>query len=408
MKFRSVGVLAGTATLALTATACGGNDDGTEAPAGMVVWASEERVDVLEPFAAEFGEANGVGVDLQALPNDELQANFVTAHEAGSGPDVLIGAHDWIGNLVQNNAVDPVQLPGETIDDLDETALEAASYEGQVYGFPYATESLMLVRNTELAPDAPESIEELVETGSALKEEGDTAEILSVMVGQNGDPYHLHPLYTSGGGYLFGQDEHGDHDPTDLGVGTPESIEAMERIAELGEEGEGALKRSVGNQNALALFADGDAPYFITGPWDLNEIRKSGIDYDISPVPGFEGAEEARPFLGAQVCYVASGGENKVLAEEFVTNHMTDPDVAAAFYDAEPLPPSLGSAHDQVEDPDLAKMAEAGENAEPMPAIPQMASVWDPMGKAQASIIGGADPENALRAAEKTIANEIG
>jgi hypothetical protein len=40
--------------------------------------------------------------------------------------------------------------------------VKAVTFNGQVYGVPYATENLALIRNTELAPAAPATIEDLV------------------------------------------------------------------------------------------------------------------------------------------------------------------------------------------------------------------------------------------------------
>ncbi|WP_067974273.1 sugar ABC transporter substrate-binding protein [Nocardiopsis trehalosi] len=412
MRIRSAGVLAGTAALTLAATACGGGGGAAEeeSAGALVIWTDTERGEVLGPFAEEFGESNGIEVDIQTVAVDQLQSDFLTAHEGGSGPDILVGAHDWIGNLVQNNAIDPVELPQETADGFTPTSLEAATYEGRLYGVPYAQENLVLLRNTELAPDAPATVEELVETGAALVDSGDADEILGLQVSQTGDPYHLQPFFTSGGGYLFGTDDEGGYDPADLGIDSPESIAAFERIAELGEEGEGALKRSIDADNVKALFEDGRTPFFVTGPWNIAGAQEAGIDYDISPVPGFEGAEEPRPFVGVQAFFVASGGQNKVLAEEFVTNYVADPELAVALYEADPRPPALTAALEQVgaDDPDVAKIIEAGENGQPMPAIPEMAAVFDPFGKAQAAIISGADPEETLRSAAENIRNEIG
>ena len=48
-------------------------------------------------------------------------------------------------------------------------ALEALTYNGQVYGVPYAIENLVLYRNTDLAPDAPATFEELVATAQELR-----------------------------------------------------------------------------------------------------------------------------------------------------------------------------------------------------------------------------------------------
>ncbi|MDA2813452.1 maltose ABC transporter substrate-binding protein [Nocardiopsis sp. RSe5-2] len=403
--------LAGAAALALAATACSGSDEPSgEAAGGLVIWADPERTDVLQPFAEEFGEANGVRVEVQSLPVDDIQGDFVTAHEAGSGPDILVGAHDWIGNLVQNGSIDPVQLPGDAAERFDEGAIDAVTYQGQLYGVPYAMESLMLVRNTELAPEAPATVEEMVETGTALKEDGEVKEVLGLQVSQTGDPFHLQPFYSSAGGYLFGTDDEGDPDPSDLGVGTDASVEAMEKVAELGEDGDGALKRSIDADNVNALFERGETPYFVTGPWSLAGIKDAGVDYAISPVPGFEGMDEARPFLGVQSFFVASGGENKVLAEEFIVNNVAQPELATALYEADPRPPALLEVFEAAEadDPDLSAMMEAAEQAEPMPAIPEMSAIWDPFGKAQAAVIGGEDPAGAVSSAEKAISEQIG
>lgn len=341
---------------------------------------------------------------------DTIQADFVTAHESGTGPDVLVGAHDWIGNLVRNGAIDPVELPEDRIAAFDEAAVEAVTYDGRLYGVPYAMENLALIRNTDLAPEAPESIEDMVETGTRLKADGEVEEALGLQVGQVGDPYHMQPFYTSGGGYLFGADDEGGYDPSDLGVGTPESVEAFERLAELGEEGQGVLKRSIDSENVAGLFERGETPYFITGPWSLGAVQEAGVPYDISPVPGFEDGEEASPFITVQAFFVASGSSNKVLAEEFVANYVADPELATALYEADPRPPALTEVLEQVseDDPDVGKFIDAGENGQPMPAIPEMNAIWDPFGKAQAAVIGGEDPEQAVETAAEAIRDEIG
>ena len=416
MRIRTAGVVA-VLGLALAASGCGdsGSDDkpaageSAKATGGkLVIWADDKRTAALKPFAEEFGKENGVTVEVQAVSKD-LQTNFVTASQQGSGPDVVVGAHDWIGNLVQNGAIDPVQLPAEQKSGFNETAIKAVTFNGQLYGVPYATENVALIRNTELAPEAPKTIEDLVATGKKLKAEKKASEILCLQSGQNGDAYHIYPLYTSGGGYLFGTGANGDYDPKDLGVGKPESIAAFQKIAKLGEKGEGALKRSITGENSIATFTGKKCAFLVSGPWAVADAKKANISYDISPVPGFAGGKEAQPFVGVQAFYVAAKGKNKALAQEFVTNYVTKPELAVALYKAEPRPPALTAAFDQVkgEDPDLAKFSEAGKNGQVLPAIPAMAAIWDPFGKAEAAIIGGADPAKTITAAGKTIQGQI-
>ncbi|GAA0561106.1 extracellular solute-binding protein [Paractinoplanes ferrugineus] len=415
MRLRAAGLVAVLA-IPLLAAGCGSDDspttDSPSAKAGatgqLTIWADDKRAAALKPFADKFGTENGVTVKIQAISKDQ-QTTFVTASQQGSGPDVMVGAHDWIGNLVQNGAIDPVQLSADQKSGIAANALTAVTFNGQTYGVPYATENLALIRNTDLAPEVPKTIEDLVAAGQKLKTEKKASEILCLQVGQTGDAYHLYPLYASAGGYLFGTGANGDYDAKDLGVGNAASQAAFKKIATLGEKGSGALKRSITSDNSIATFTGKKCAYLVSGPWAVADVKKAGIKYDITAIPPFAGGKQATPFLGVQTFYVAAKGKNKALAQEFVTNYVTTPDLAVALYQAEPRPPALTAAFDQVKgnDPDLAKWQEAGKNAIPLPAIPEMAAIWDPFGKAEAAIIGGADPAKTIEAAGKTISGSI-
>jgi arabinogalactan oligomer/maltooligosaccharide transport system substrate-binding protein len=418
MRIRNAGVAASVLALVASAAlaACGDGDGATGADANatrnaggtLVIWADDKRTAALKPFAEKFGKDNGVTVEVQAVSKD-LQTNFVSAHQSDKAPDIVVGAHDWIGNLVQNGAIEPVQLSAAQKSAFAEIAVKGVTYNGQVYGVPYAIENLALIRNTELVPTAPTSIEDAVTIGKKLKAEGKVSEIFALQVGQTGDAYHIYPLYTSAGGYLFGTKPNGDYDPADLGVGKPESITAFQKIAALGEKGQGALKRSIQGDNSIATFTGKKSAFLVSGPWALTDIKKAGLKYDITSVPPFTGGKPAQPFVGVQAFYVASKGKNKAVAQEFVANHLTKTDLAKALYDAEPRPPALTAALDSVKaaDPDAQKFLDAGKNGVILPAIPAMAAVWDPFGKAEAAIVGGADVPSTLAAASKTISDQI-
>ncbi|MFD6952876.1 sugar ABC transporter substrate-binding protein [Nocardiopsis sp. TSRI0078] len=414
MRFRSAPVITGIAAITLLATACGGGgaDEGGEnaAEGTLVIWSDPERADAIKAAAAEFAEANGIEVDVQGLAFGDIQGDLLNAHQAGNAPDVFIGAHDWTGNLVRNGAVQPIELPQDRAAGLDETSLQALNYDGQLFGVPYSQENIFLMRNADLAPEAPETFEEMVEVGTELKDSGETSEVLSMAVGQEGDPYRMNALFTSAGGYLFGQDEEGDWDPADLGVGSDESVEAMEKIAEYGEAGEGVLRRSITVDNDASLFYEGDAPFFVAGPWNIADADESGIDYEISPIPGFEGEEPASPYIGYQGFFVTEGSANSALAQEFVTNYVTDTEFVLSLYEADPRMPVQTEALEKVsaDDPNVAAISEAGAEGMPMPSIPEMGETWEPLGIAQAAIIGGEDVREAMEGAHNTIAEQIG
>ncbi|MGW4797809.1 maltose ABC transporter substrate-binding protein [Nonomuraea sp. MG754425] len=405
------------ATLAFTATACGSSQPAAPAASAgasssapavgggtLVIWADPPRVKPLKPFADRFGAENGVTVEVKEISKDN-QVTFLTASQQGSGPDIMIGAHDWIGNLVQNGAIDPVTLTEEQKASFSAKAVQAVTFDGQIYGAPYALENIALIRNTDLAPDAPATIEDMVEQGKALKKDGKVDEVLCIPVGQKGDAFHVYPIFASGGGALFGATPSGDPDPKQVLLGSEGSVKAFGKLKELGEKGDGALRTSLTNENYIVNFAGGKCAYLVSGPWAISEVKKAGVAYDISAVPPFEGGQAATPFVGVQTFFVASKGKNKALAQEFVANYVTNKDVAKALYEADPRPPALTAALEEVRasDPDAGKFLDAGKDGLPMPAIPEMAAIWEPFGIAENAVVKGGDAAKAATAAQKAI-----
>ena len=420
-KVRRYRYLVGLAAVALLASACSGGDStgsstaGSQPAAGgggdLVLWTGAgPGGDATKALAEEFGKQNGVNVKVELLPGDTLQANFVTASQAGKAPDIVFGAHDWIGNLVQNGTIEPIQLPEATASQFQPLSIKAVTFNGQVYGMPYTMNNVVLIRNTALAPDAPATMEDLVAKGTALKKAGKTKEIMALPVGQTGNPYMINALYSSAGGYMFGTNADGDFDPSDLGVAKPGATAAYQKIAKLGEKGDGALKRSITSDNVVNLFTSKKTAFLIDGPWDLPLLAKSDIKYEVSAVPSFAGGKAASPFITVDAAYVASKGKNKAIAQEFVTNYWSQPAVSLAYFKATQSVPANKSVLEQIKssDPQIYKVSEAGaKSGQIMPSIPQMAAVWDPLGKAEAAIIGGANPKSTIAAAAKAIQSQI-
>ena len=372
----------------------------------LLIWADDKRAAALKPLAAKFATDNGVNVKVEAISSDIIP-KFLTASQAGTAPDIVVWAHDVIGNLVRNGAIDPVQLSDTS--GFDPLAVKGMTFNGQLYGIPYSVENIGLFRNTDLVPTAPATIEDLVTAGKALVADAKTKEILSLQVGQKGDAYHIYPLWVSAGGSFFATTSTGDPDPKNVSVDSSGSLAAGAKLAALGEKGDKALKRSIDDKNAIPLFFGKQSPFLISGPWAVADIKKAGIKYDISPIPPFAGGQPAGPFLGVNGFYLASKGKNKTLAQEFATNFLTTLDVQVALYQAEARRPALVAAVDQVKgtDPDIPKFQTASQGGTILPAIPEMGQVWGPFGVAEAALVGGADPKTTLEAAAKAIRDGI-
>ncbi|UYG16720.1 extracellular solute-binding protein [Brachybacterium huguangmaarense] len=414
----------GTVGTAAFLAACGSNDDSSDssasdgggasdaggsgdaparADADLVVWADDKKAESLQGPAKTWADANGLTIAVQAVSGD-LQGSFVTANQAGNGPDVVIGAHDWIGNLVQNGAIAPVQLPADAQQKVAPVGLTAVTYDGQVYGVPYSVETLALFANKTLTQvPEPKSIEELVSAAQA----GGAENPLSLPIGEAGDAYHMEPLYSSAGGYLFKRNDDGTYDTSDLGVGKEGSIAAAEKMHDLGQQG--VLKTTISGDNAISLFTDGKAAYLISGPWALSDIKTAKVDFAMAAVPGFEGMQPARSFAGVNAFYVATKAKNQAFAVQFVNAVATDPSIAEGMFGVNELPPTSLDLQQSLaaDNPEMVQIAQYAENADPMPAIPQMQEVWGPLGQAEANIVKGADPTSTMESAGQEITSKI-
>lgn len=395
-----------------TTTAAAPSPSGTAAPVrdakvDLVIWCDNDRKPILDKYGAEFGKANGIQVQVQV--STDVRKDFKDATNAGKGPDVIVGAHDWLGELVANSSVEPVQLSAEQQSKFAPQSIAAAKFNGQLYGVPYAVENIALLRNTALAPDAPATMDDLVAKGTAIKAAsgGKVTNVLIQQVGKTGNAYYSYPYLAAFGGGIFATKANGDYDATKVLVNSPGSLKGAAELAKLGKAK--VLTTNIGDDNAEAIFDGGKSPYFITGPWAITNIKKAGLKYAISPLPTVAGGK-MEPFLGVQMFYVSAKAKNASLAQEFVTNYVPRKDIQLALFEAASRPPALTEAYDEVaaKDADVKAFFEAGKNGKAMPNIPAMNSVWGPLGQAAADVISGKSAFKArFDAAQKEIVANI-
>jgi arabinogalactan oligomer/maltooligosaccharide transport system substrate-binding protein len=402
-----IGALAVVATFALAgcspASSENSNNSDTPPASTLTVWVDAERVDALKPAAAQYTEKTGVEVDLVSKDNATLKDDFIQQVPTGKGPDITMGAHDWLGELVTNGVVSPIEL-GDKADDFLDVAITASTYEGQVYELPYAVENLALLRNADLVPEAATSYDDMIAKGTAA---GVTYPFL-VEQGVDGNPYHLYPFETSFGAPVFGTDASGGYDATKLEIGNAGGEAFASWLSSQGKNGTGVFNTEITGDIAKTAFTSGDAAFWLTGPWNVGAALDAGINLAVDPIAA-PSTETAAPFAGVKGFFISEQSKNKVAANDFLINYMATEDVQTALFESGQVLPALKASVDAASsDPVVAGFAAVGAEAVPMPAIPAMGQVWQFWGIAQASVINGEDPTSTWQKLAADVQGAIG
>lgn len=356
----------------------------------LTIWTDENRKPAIEAAAKTFEEETGGKIELVQKNFEDIRTDFINQVPTGNGPDITVGAHDFLGSFVEAGVIDTVDL-GAAADQLEQVAIDAFTYDGQVYGFPYALESIALIQNTDLVgEDAPATFDDMIAKG---KESGAERPFVINTAGQTGDAYTMYGFQTSFGAPVFVQDASGSY-TSEVGMGGDAGNAFAEWLGANGEKGAGYISTTIDYDTNNELFASGKAAYTIQGPWAVDALTAQGVNIKVNPIPS-AGNETAAPFVGVQGFYVSSQSKNALVAQQFLTHYLATDEAQQALYDADPRLPAWKPVAEKVaSDPVVAGFLASAANGVPQPSIPEMGSVWDLWNAAQVQIIKGADPDS--------------
>jgi arabinogalactan oligomer/maltooligosaccharide transport system substrate-binding protein len=378
----------------------------------LTVWADNARIAAVQAAAGRYTATTGVPVvvDEVSLPN--LGPQLTATLLAGQGPDIFVGKHEWLGDLVPAGAIEPLDI-GANVDRFVSVALSAFTYTGQIYGVPYVSEAVAMYYNAAQVPTGgpPATWDELKTSAADMQHAGTATEAFCL---PSSDPYHSYPLLTGFGGYIFGRAADGSYDPAQLGLdgdgalAYARELDAMVRA--------GLLRDGIDYNGCFDLMAGGESAFFITGPWALPGFNaasaQSGLVLKVAPIPMM--ANTPRPFVGVQGFMVNHLAPNKQDATVFLRDYISTDDTMRALWMADARVPAWKALADEVVDTNLRAFTDSTAVGDPIPAIPQMSAVWTPWAKALRTIFSqdygpdAPDAEGAFRLAAAEIRSLIG
>jgi arabinogalactan oligomer/maltooligosaccharide transport system substrate-binding protein len=367
------------------------------------IWTDKDRHAAVEKVASAWARTRGVDVEVVEKAFGDIRDKLGTIG-TDQAPDVIVGAHDWTGELAANGLVLTL-FPKKAIKkQLPSYALDAFSYGGRLYGTPVALENIGLVVNTRLVK-VPKTFAQLEREAVAYKRKGSDNLGIAVQQGAGGDAYHMYPFFSGLCGYIFAKSRNGALNAHKIGIANPRFLKNASLIDKWNREG--LINSKVDANTAKDAFLKRKAAFWLTGPWNADTLKQSGLRFRVIQVPKIKC--RSVPFLGVQgfmvTKYSTTHGVSS-LAKDLVANYMGGAAAQRDLAAANGRYPANKAAGKRVTDPVLAQFGRAGAGGVPMPNIPQMASVWGELGGAWAKATKGAGA-TAARAAFSTAARNI-
>ncbi|MFF0742670.1 extracellular solute-binding protein [Streptomyces sp. NPDC004111] len=388
---RGIAATALVATLALAATACGG-EDGKQSKgsggelAGEVTWwdtstvGSEDKV--FKKIAEDFTKKHPkVTVKYVNVPFGDAQNKFKNAAQAGSGaPDVIRSEVAWTPDFADLGYLAP--LDGTTAlkneGDFLKQAAASTKYKDKTYAVPQVIDSMGIFYNKKMLKDAgvevPGTIADLKTAAKKIKEKtGKTGMYL-----RGDDAYwFLSFLYGEGGDLVDAKNKK-------ITIDNAAGVKAMNVAKDLVTSGAAKTDATDGFDNMQKAFKSGDVAMMINGPWAIADTYagdqfKDKSNLGIAPVPA--GSVKQGAPQGGHNLAVYAGSKNLDASYAFV-DYMSSPEVQAQVTKELNLLPTRTSVYAQ---PDVAKneivtfFKPVVEKAVERPWIPETGSLFAPL-----------------------------
>ncbi|MEU1972977.1 sugar ABC transporter substrate-binding protein [Microbacterium sp. NPDC019599] len=359
-------VVLGAATLALAGCAGfggGGNSSGDDSDGGsqtltFTTWASESEEAAFTELIDQFeSEHDGVTVDLNVVPYDQMFSNIDAQLSSGDAPDIFrvdygnLGVYSSQGQLLDLSSY----FSDDEISAFVPAMWEAVSYDGTPYGVPHQTDVSALLVNLDMLEEAgfdTSTLPTSQDDAWTWEEFADVATELRAALPDDKYPFvynwqqfgaarWLSWLFQAGGSFL-------GEDGTTATIDSPEGEKALDFTKSFFDNNWVPPTSSTkATAYADSLFAEGTTAMAFVGSFlvpDMDYFNK--FEWTSIPMPRDErGATD----LGGNALVATKDASNPDLAAEFL-KFMVSADAMTSFVAAtNELPTRTDIAADSID-----------------------------------------------------------
>ena len=410
---RSAAVLGTVGFASLLLVACGGKkEDSSSAKNELTVYVDNGYKSYMEEAAKAFEKESGTKVTIKtgdALGGlDKLSLD----NQSGKAPDVMMAPYDRVGGLGNDGQLAEVKLNKDS--KTDKTTESLVTNGGKVYGAPAVIETLVLYYNKDLMQEAPKTFGELEELAKDSKYDfaGEAGKNTAFLADWT-NFYYAYGLLSGNGGYVFGKD---GTDPKDVGLNNQGAIDGIEYAKTWYAKWPKGLQDTKGAANFIQTqFQEGKTAAIIDGPWKASSLKEAKVNYGVATIPTLPNGKAYSAFGGGKAWVIPAGANNPEAAQKFV-DFLTSTDQQKAFYDKTNEVPANTEAREYAvgkNDELTTAVVKQFENAQPMPNISEMSTVWDPAATMLFDAVSGKKSakdaaDDAVKLIKETIEQKFG
>jgi maltose/maltodextrin transport system substrate-binding protein len=368
----------------------------------LLIWMDNERGRALQPIVQKFETDLGLKVTIETP--EKITDSFPIAAQAGKGPDLVIWAHDKVGEWADGGLVSPVDVQSKFNVKFFQKSWQGVMHQDRTWGYPIALETATLIYNKALL-DGPPPLElsQLPSIDQAMKRKHPG--VVTILWDLR-SAYYTWGILASGGGFVFARNGT-DYDLRNIGIATPGAVDALAEI--LGLIRAGILPKVCPYSETEELMGQGKLAMMISGPWAWSNLTQKGIDFGLGQIPGVNG-KVGRPFVGVSAAYLNRSSPNQDLSKEFLERYLLTDEGLAAMDGAKPIGiPALISLYEKLakDNPHLRQLKASVDIGQVMPNVPQMGRFFTSLGAAlQLAADGRLSASAALQQAEANIRHE--
>ncbi|MFI9805065.1 extracellular solute-binding protein [Streptomyces sp. NPDC052301] len=417
---RGIAASALVASLALTATACGGSDSDSgkaDGPVTLTWWDTSNATNEAPTYKAlvqQFEAANkNIKVKYVNVPFDQAQNKFDTAAGSKGAPDILRSEVGWTPAFAKKGYFLPLDGTEALADQakFQPNLIKQAQYQGKTYGVPLVTDTLALVYNKALFKKA--GITEAPKTWDELKADAAKIDSKDKVYGYWGSTQAYYAQT-----FLYGEGT----DTVDAGAKkiTVDSAAAKKAYGTWQSTFSGqGLHKADTTADAYAhiqdAFVNGKVASIIQGPWEITNFYKGSAFKDksnlgIATVPAGSTGKAGAPTGGHNLSvYAGSDKAHQDAALKFVKFMTSATSQETIALKNSTLPTRSDAYTDKVKaDPGIAGYQGVLNAAQPRPALPEYSSLWGPLDTELPKIAGGKESlDKGLSNAEVAIAKLV-